>query len=299
MIYKNSSLQSIIMNDYYKVSFAVTGGSINEYECDILAALLGENADFESFDTKAGVVIGYVKQELYSEEKIKSTMMLYPFESKIAFEAELIPGEDWNKEWEKNYFQPILIADRCVIHSSFHKDYPHAEYDIVINPKMAFGTGHHETTTLMITQILDIDMTNMSVLDMGTGTGVLAILSAMRGAKSVKGVEIDEMAYENAIENIEINSVENIVNLVLGDASAIMYDISVYDYVFANINRNIIVEDIDKYSKALKTGGYMQLSGFYIEDIPIVEDAANRYGLTVVKSNDKNRWAMLLLKKEK
>lgn len=284
------------MNDYYKVSFAVDGESA-VYECDILAALLGESTDFESFDVEIASVTGYVKQELFNNEKIDSVIKSYPFEAKISYTSEFVPGEDWNKEWEKNYFQPILIADKCVIHSSFHKDYPLAQYDIVINPKMAFGTGHHETTTLMITQILDTDMTGMNVLDMGTGTGVLAILCALRGAKYVKGVEIDQMAYENALENIDVNAVSGVVELVCSDASAISNDTNKYDYLLANINRNIILGDIDKYSQSLRSGGYMQLSGFYVEDIPIIEDTARRFGLSVVKSCEKKRWAMLLLQK--
>lgn len=284
------------MNDYYMVSFALDGESA-VYECDILAALLGESADFESFDVVPPNVVGYVKQELFSKEKIDAAINSYPFDAKISYNSEFIPGEDWNKEWEKNYFQPILIADKCVIHSSFHKDYPHSEYDIVINPKMAFGTGHHATTTLMITQILDTDMNSMSVLDMGTGTGVLAILCAFRGAKYVKGIEIDRMAYENALENIDINAVSGVVELVCGDASSISGDTEKYDYLLANINRNIILGDIDKYSKSLSSGGYMQLSGFYVEDIPIIEEAAKRYGLSVIKSREKKRWAMLLLRK--
>lgn len=284
------------MNDYYNVSFALDGESA-VYECDILAALLGESADFESFDVVPPNVVGYVKQELFSKEKIDAAINSYPFDAKISYNSEFIPGEDWNKEWEKNYFQPILIADKCVIHSSFHKDYPHSEYDIVINPKMAFGTGHHETTTLMITQILDTDMNSMSVLDMGTGTGVLAILCAFRGARYVKGIEIDRMAYENALENIDINAVSGVVELVCGDASSISGDTEKYDYLLANINRNIILGDIDKYSKSLSPGGYMQLSGFYVEDIPIIEEAAKQYGLSVIKSREKKRWAMLLLQK--
>lgn len=284
------------MNDYYKVTFTLEGDSAI-YESDLLAAMLGENADFESFDVEPGVVVGYVKQELYGVEKIDAAISSYPFEAIINFNSEFVKGEDWNKVWEKNYFQPILIADKCVIHSSFHNDYPAAEYDIVINPKMAFGTGHHETTTLMITQILSTDMRGMNVLDMGTGTGVLAILCAFRGARYVKGVEIDRMAYENALENIDINAVSNTVEIVCGDASSISNDIGKYDYLLANINRNIILGDIDKYSSSLKKGGYMQLSGFYVEDIPIIEKAAKQYGLSVIKSCDKKRWAMILLQK--
>lgn len=285
------------MNDYYKVAFTIDGKAA-EYECDILAAVLGESAGFESFDVNPNLVTGYVKKELFDKSTIELSLKTYPFESTIAWKAELVPGEDWNKEWEKNYFKPILIADKCVVHSSFHKDYPKVDYDIVINPKMAFGTGHHETTTLMITQILEADLARKCVLDMGTGTGVLAILCAMRGASYVKGVEIDPMAYENAVENIHVNNVEKTVNLVCGDASSIVDEEASFDYVLANINRNIITADIDKYANSLRSNGLMQLSGFYTEDIPIIEKTAEKYGLIPVKKREKNRWTMSLLMKK-
>ncbi|MGM9842236.1 MAG: 50S ribosomal protein L11 methyltransferase, partial [Candidatus Limisoma sp.] len=181
-------------------------------------------------------------------------------------------------------------------HSSFHKDFPRLQYDIVIDPKMAFGTGHHETTSLMIKRILDADMTGKSVLDMGTGTGVLAILSAMCGAANVVGVEIDPPAYENAVANAQLNGHPEI-DLRLGGAEKVVESVS-FDFVLANINRNIITADINRYAAALKCGGEMMLSGFYVDDVPVVEAAANACGLERVSVIEKNRWANLQLIKK-
>ena len=189
----------------------------------------------------------------------------------------------------------MVIADRCVIHSTFHKDYPKMEYDIVIDPKMAFGTGHHETTNLMVEQILREEMNGATVLDMGTGTGILAMLASMCGAKEAVGIEIDEFAFQNTLENVKLNNVRN-VKMLLGDASLLKPEWQ-FDYVIANINRNIIMADIDRYAMVLRPGGKMLLSGFYEHDIPVVLETATPLGLTEVLHNVKNRWTMLLLEK--
>lgn len=280
------------MNDYYLVRFEMSP-CVND-ECDILSALLC-GVGFESFVTDETGVSAYVKKELYDEDAVRAALTEYDFKATIALSATLIPGQDWNSEWEKHYFQPIVFEDRCVVHSSFHKDYPKAEYDIVIDPRMAFGTGHHETTSLMVERLLENELTGMRVLDMGTGTGILAILSAMRGAERVVGVEIDPPAYENATDNIGLNGTPR-VELRLGGAETVAEE-AYFDYVLANINRNIILEDIGSYAKALRTNGYMVLSGFYKEDVPMIEEAAAACGLHAVSVRDKNRWANLMLRK--
>lgn len=281
------------MNDYYKVKFTLT--PCLPYECDILAALLGD-AGFESFEQTSDGVDAFIKKELWDKDAVSAAIGLYHFEAKIDFSEELVVGQDWNEEWEKHYFNPIVFEDKCVIHSSFHKDFPRLQYDIVIDPKMAFGTGHHETTSLMIKRILDADMSGKSVLDMGTGTGVLAILSAMCGAANVVGVEIDPPAYENAVANAQLNGHPEI-DLRLGGAEMVSESAS-FDFVLANINRNIITADIDRYAAALKPGGEMMLSGFYVDDVPVVEAAANACGLERVSVIEKNRWANLQLIKK-
>ena len=281
------------MNDYYKVKFTLA--PCLAYECDILAALLAD-VGFESFEQTDDGVDAFVKKELWDKDAVSEVIKLYDFEAKIDFSEELVVGQDWNEEWEKHYFKPIVFEDKCVIHSSFHKDFPRLQYDIVIDPKMAFGTGHHETTSLMIKRILDAEMTGKSVLDMGTGTGVLAILSAMVGATNVVGVEIDPPAYENAVANAQLNGHPEI-DLRLGGAETVAESNS-FDFVLANINRNIITADIDRYASALKAGGEMMLSGFYVDDVPVVEAAANKCGLERVSVIEKNRWANLQLVKK-
>lgn len=281
------------MNDYYLVRFDLT--PCVEEECDILSALLCE-AGFESFVPDATGVAAYVKKDLYDETLTQDSVNSYPFKADISVSKTLIPGQDWNSEWEKHYFQPIVFENRCVVHSSFHKDYPHAEYDIVIDPRMAFGTGHHETTSLMMGRLLEKEMAGYRVLDMGTGTGILAILAAMRGAAEVVGVEIDSPAYENAIDNVKLNGTPQ-VDLRLGGVETVR-ECDYFDYVLANINRNIILSDIAAYAKALKAGGRMVLSGFYVEDVEMIEKAAEACGLRRESLTEKNRWANLMLRKE-
>ena len=281
------------MNDYYKVQF--TFSPYSEVESDVLSALLCD-AGFESFVPEDPILTAYVKKELYDASAVEEALKNPIFGSEIIWTVELEEGQDWNAEWEKNYFKPMLLGDRCVVHSSFHTDYEPRQYDIVIDPKMAFGTGHHETTALMSEQIMQADLAGRDVLDMGTGTGILAILASMCGARRVVGVEIDPPAYENAVENVALNHVDNI-DVRLGDASAIADDTESFDYLLANINRNIILHDIDKYANALRRGGYMQLSGFYTEDSHYIVDEAERYGLRPVLEHEKNNWAMILLKK--
>lgn len=281
------------MNDYYKVDITFTPYS--EIENDIMCAFLGE-AGYESFVTNEPTLSAYIKKELYDEHTLANVKNLYDFTSELTFSSELIIGEDWNAEWEKHYFKPLVIANDCVIHSTFHKDYPKCKYDITIDPKMAFGTGHHETTTLMITQLMRSELKGKSILDMGTGTGILAILSSMLGAERVKGVEIDPPAQINAVENVALNGIDN-VDIILGDASSIESDRECYDLVLANINRNIILADISRYSAALRPGGYMQLSGFYEQDIPVLMETASKYGLSEVRHDVLKNWTMLLLRK--
>ena len=280
------------MNDYVKATFFVE--PYNEVQCDILAALLCE-VGFESFEQNVTGIDAYIQQSLFDTSNIEQAISQYDFSSKITWKCETIEGRDWNEEWEKNYFTPMVIADRCVIHSTFHKDYPKMEYDIVIDPKMAFGTGHHETTNLMVEQILREEMNGATVLDMGTGTGILAMLASMCGAKEAVGIEIDEFAFQNTLENVKLNNVRN-VKMLLGDASLLKPEWQ-FDYVIANINRNIITADINRYAMVLRPGGKMLLSGFYEHDIPVVMETATPLGLTEVLHNVKNRWTMLLLEK--
>ena len=280
------------MNDYFKIRFELK--PCTETETDVLAALLCD-VGFESFEPDAGGVSAYIKKELYDAAAINSAVASYPFSSSIAVTKELIEGQDWNHEWEKHYFEPIVFERKCVVHSSFHKDYPKAEYDIVIDPKMAFGTGHHETTSLMIRRILSLDMVGKRVLDMGTGTGILAILSAMCGAGVVVGVEIDPFAYASAKDNIELNKKSDI-DIRLGGVETVTEN-DYFDYLFANINRNIILSDIGKYAESLRKEGVMLLSGFYLCDVDIIMDEAEKHGLQKHSVISEKDWANILLVK--
>ena len=270
------------MNDYVEVRINLN--PCNEDMTDVMAAILAD-AGFESFVADADGLTAYIKSAEYDAQMSALTDAL-PFECEKSWNATTIEGQDWNHEWEKNYFKPIVVADQCVIHSSFHTDIPQCRYDIVIDPKMAFGTGHHSTTWLMISRLLQTDMTGLNVIDMGTGTGILAILSAMRGAKNITGVEIDEAAWVNSIENVKLNSYPEI-KMLLGDASQLKEIPYKADVFLANINRNVITADIASYAEAMAEGGHIFLSGFYTSDVAIVEEAAKTCGLTMVDVIDR------------
>ncbi|MBD5303638.1 MAG: 50S ribosomal protein L11 methyltransferase [Bacteroides sp.] len=262
------------MNDYNSVRIDATPCS--EDITDLAAAFLAD-AGFESFEPDADGLTAYIRATPDAAAIAGEALADFPIPTDFTITSELIEGEDWNAEWEKNYFKPIVIGDKVCVHSTFHKDVPEAEYDIVIDPKMAFGTGHHDTTSQMMRLILELPLEGKRVTDMGTGTGILAILAKMRGAGEVSGIEIDEPAYLNAIEHAALNKVD--LKLIHGDASG-LDGLEPADYLFANINRNIILADIDRYSSAVKKGGAMLLSGFYEEDVDMIAEACAKYGFS-------------------
>ena len=274
------------MNDYMQVRLDVKPCS--EVATDVLAAMLGE-IGYESFVPDGEGVTAFVPQGKYDEEQLKSILNRFPLEGvSVEWQVSFVPGQDWNEEWEKNYFKPIVVGDECVIHSTFHKDVPQARYDVLIDPKMAFGTGHHETTTLMLQAILATDFTGRSVLDMGCGTAVLAILAGMKGASPVVAVDIDEFATENAQENVRLNRVPDI-EIRLGGVEVLKQE--TLDFIFANINRNILLADMHAYVDRMTSGSRLFMSGFYVEDIPAIQAEAERLGLRMAGHAEKNRWA--------
>ena len=204
-------------------------------------------------------------------------------------------ARDWNEEWEKNYYKPVSIGSECIIPAPFHEVPPGYAYDIVVNPKMAFGTGNHETTRLMIGEMLGLDVSGKAVLDMGCGTGVLAILAARMGASPVVAVDIDEWAYANALENKQLNHAGHI-RLIRGGAGQLP-DSGVFDFVFANINRNILLNDIRRYALCMKPGAVLCMSGFYTEDIPGINKECSRNGLSFLSASEENRWASVRVQK--
>ena len=281
------------MNDYVEVRYNLE--PCDETMTDVLAALLAEEG-FESFVPDDNGLTAYVKSELYTPEINRRVVEAFPFDSVITADATTIEGQDWNAEWEKHYFRPIVVDDKCVIHSSFHTDIPECPYDIVIDPKMAFGTGHHSTTSLILRQLLSLDLKGRKVVDVGTGTGILAILAAMRGATDVTGIEIDPFAFENAVENVRTNDHPEIT-MKLGDASC-LEGITDADLLLANINRNVITADLPAYVRAVRMGGTVILSGFYIEDVEVVRPVAESLGLALCEVTEDNRWACMKLERK-
>lgn len=262
---------------------------------DILASVLGD-VGFESFIDSSNGLTAYIQQSLCNETSIKEALNDFPMpETTITYTFVEAEDKNWNEEWEKNYFQPIVIGDRCVIHSTFHHDVPHAEYDIVINPQMAFGTGHHETTSLIIEELLNEDLENRSLLDMGCGTSILAILARMRGAHPCTAIDIDEWCVRNSIENIELNKVDDI-SVFQGDASSLKGK-GPFDIIIANINRNILVNDMKHYVACMHEGSILFMSGFYIDDLPVIRAEAEKNGLTFVHHTEKHRWTAVKFQK--
>ncbi|SHJ77601.1 [LSU ribosomal protein L11P]-lysine N-methyltransferase [Arenibacter nanhaiticus] len=251
---------------------------------DILIAELGE-VQFESFVETEDGVQAYIKKEDWNPTILEGLPILENSLFAIEYEYVEIEQENWNATWEKN-FNAIQVGDKCVVRAPFHEK-PAVEFDIVIEPKMSFGTGHHETTHMMMQHILEIDFKGKSVLDMGSGTGVLAILAAMRGASEIDAIDIDNWCYLNAMENIQRNNCEQI-KVYEGDASLLIDQ--KYDVIIANINRNILLEDIPTYVKCLTPNGVLLLSGFYKEDIAMISEKCESVGLKFENNFEKNNW---------
>lgn len=245
-------------------------------------------AGFESFVENEEGVTAYVVSEEFDEEAFAGLHILQSEEFEITYTSQEIEKVNWNIEWEKN-FNPIIIDDQCSVRAPFHEK-PETEFDIIIEPKMSFGTGHHATTHMMLQFILKNDWEGKTVLDMGCGTGVLAILAEMKGAKSVDAIDIDNWCYLNSMENVIRNNCE-LISVYEGAAE--LLEGKHYDMIIANINRNILLEDISKYSECLNPGGKLFLSGFYIEDIPAIEEECNLNGLKIEDELEQENWAAL------
>ena len=276
---------------YFEVTFSVQPYS--ETAADVLSALTAD-IGFESFAECEGGVKAYIQQSLFDEDALKQTIAGFPLpDTGIDYTIDEPEDKDWNEEWEKNFFQPIVIGDRCVIHSTFHKDYPKAEYDIVLNPQMAFGTGHHETTSSILAELLEADLKGKSVLDMGCGTSILAILASMRGADPVTAIDIDDWCVNNSRDNIALNRIENIT-VELGDAS-LLKGRKPFDVIIANINRNILLNDLPAYAECMRPGSEIYMSGFYTEDIPAIRSKGESLGMEFVHFREKHNWAAVKL----
>lgn len=258
---------------------------------DVLSATLAD-VGFESFMEQPGGIAAYIQKDLYDEHALRQALDDFPLpDARIDYDFLETEDRDWNEEWERNFFQPIIIGNRCVVHSTFHHDVPQAEYDITIDPQMAFGTGHHETTGLIINELLDTDLAGRNVLDMGCGTSILAILARMRGAARCTAIDIDDWCVRNSVENIRLNRLDGI-DVSQGDASSLA-DKGPFDVIIANINRNILLNDMQSYAARMKHGALLLMSGFYVDDIPLIEAEARRLGLQPGGHREQNRWAMV------
>ncbi len=258
-----------------------------ELGSEILIAELGEKA-FESFIEIETGISAYVQKDLWNENILEDIQILANPEFTISYSFEEIEQVNWNEEWEKN-FEAIEVDGKCHVRAPFHEK-TNAEYDIIIEPKMSFGTGHHETTHMMIQHILETDCTNKKTLDMGCGTAILAILAEMKGAQPIDAIDIDNWCYLNSIENAERNNCKHIL-VYEGDADLLVG--KKYDIIIANINRNILLNDMQTYVDCLNENGLLFLSGFYTEDIPVISESCVSKGLTYVKQFERNNWVAL------
>ena len=252
---------------------------------DILMAQLGE-AGFESFvETETGVQ-AYIQQEAWEEAILETVAILSSEAFAVDYTMQEIVPTNWNAEWERN-FTPITVGETCVVRAPFHEAQG-VPYELVIEPKMSFGTGHHETTYMMLQFILEHDWDGQTVLDMGCGTAVLAILAEKRGAAKLDAIDIDTWCVDNAQENVERNGCSHI-SVALGDATILPVQ-STYNTIIANINRNILLDDMATYHRCLKPGGTLFLSGFYKADLPQIKACCNKLGLTFVENKERTNW---------
>lgn len=319
--------------DYIEVSFEIT--PYTEQNAEIVMANVQE-LGFESFVTEEPYLKGYIPQESYSSQNLRCLLSLFrnaDSDFEVSYTANLIRQENWNRVWESE-FRPIVIGGECTVKAPFHKGVPKSAYNITINPEMAFGTGHHQTTWLMVkwllrlgklrAEVLGLDsgrptLKGMQVLDMGTGTGILAMLAARMGAKrDVHAIDTDITAVNSAKENVYKNRLHRAVTVIYGDSSVIQA--SKYDLILANINRNVLLQDMETYSRGLKSaaltrfeasngmkrvnlrnefayGGMLILSGFYTEDIPLLRKRATECGLKYLSARTKENWAAICLAK--
>jgi ribosomal protein L11 methyltransferase len=254
---------------------------------EILMAEL-EGTAFESFEETESGLSAYVQKQFWTEDILSDIQILESNEFKVHYTFEEIEQVNWNEEWEKN-FEPIEVDDTCRVRAPFH-DYKEVTYDIVIEPKMSFGTGHHETTFMMIKHLLETELEGKKTLDMGCGTAILAILAEMKGAQPIDAIDIDNWCYLNSIENAERN---NCRHITVEEGDAALLTGRKYDVIIANINRNILLNDMQQYVDCLNDNAILLLSGFYEEDIPYIDASCREKGLKLVNKHQKNNWVAL------
>lgn len=256
---------------------------------EMLIAELGQ-ISYDSFQELDNALEAYIKEELYDAKSLLFVLEKHEISMKI--KAEKLQEINWNEQWEKN-FDPVFVDERVQIRATFHQPLPNYEYSVIINPKMSFGTGHHETTHLMVAEQLSIDHKNKSILDVGTGTGVLAIMGYKLGAKSIVATDVDDWCIDNSRENMNLNQVKNF-EILQGTINKLTLP-GDYDIIYANINKNVLMDEIPFYSSLLKDKGILVLSGFYSEDVDDLKGKAAQNKLNIVHTKSRNNWTMMRL----
>jgi ribosomal protein L11 methyltransferase len=277
--------------DYFKITITIT--PFEEWLRDVLAGELAE-IGFDSFVETENGMEAFVPVPNFHDQNLNFVLKEFQDGFSFSVEKELIKSRNWNEEWEKNYFEPLVINDECVIRAPFHTEFPKAKYEIVIEPNMAFGTGNHETTSMMVETILEMKMENKTVLDMGCGTGILGILSSLIGAASILAIDIDEWSFKGATENAVQNKITN-MTVKMGDAG--MLGSEKFDVILANIHKNVLINDMPVYEKVLLPGGLLLMSGFYTEDLNDISNKALQLGLIPTGYKTKNNWVAAGFKK--
>ena len=291
---------------YFEVTCKIR--PFSEDAADVLAAMLAE-IGFESLSQTEDGLLAYIQQSGWSEDKMQEVVQDFCLPGvSISYSKAEAPDEDWNQVWEEEGFQPVLVGDEIVVHDVKHADVPRVKYDIVITPRLAFGTGSHETTRLILRTLAQLDLQGKHIIDAGTGTGILAIMAIKRGAASVFAYDIDEWSVENTKDNLLLNRIvyrdfkdlkdfkdlnDLSVTVAIGDSS-VLEGQQKADLLIANINRNILLGDLPRFSKSIREGGQMILSGFYLEDIQALTEAAEKLGFSLLKVESEQEWAMLL-----
>ena len=269
--------------DYIEITFKNTPS-----QNDILIALLSDK-DYDTFEETEDGVKAYIPAEKFSEADLTPVLEMLNDSGNISYIKSFIKDRNWNELWESN-FEPVIIGNDIYIRAPFHEGKPGVKYEIVIEPKMSFGTGHHATTSLVMEEMLNLNLAGKSVLDMGSGSGILAILASKMGAKNIVAIDVDEWAFKNAVENCRRNESQHII-VQKGDAGLIQG--KAFDVILANINRNVLLEDMKKYVAVLKNEGHLLISGFITEDLKMMTEAASILHLNLINHSTKNSWVMI------